>query len=751
LVTSVLCVVMVGCAGDPDVAKRAFVESGDRYAADARHAEAIIEYRNALQQDPMFGIAQLRLAETYWTMGDRVNATPAFVRAADLMPDNADVQVRAGNLLLTGRHFEDAVSRADRALAIAPRHVGALVLRAHGMAGMSRLEDAVAAIEQAIGQNPTRVDIYSSLGAMQLIRGNRELAEAAFRRAVEVAPASAQAQIALANYHLAVGDQVGTEAALRAALRIEPAHVLANRALAYFYVGAGRAAEAEPHLKIVAEASSGAAGQMGLAEYYLAQQRTPEARQWFERVASGRGRLAAAARLRLATLDFTAGNAAEATRRVSEVLAGDPSNTRALTARAELLAASGDLEGALASARRAVEGDRQSAPAQFALGKVYLLRRDSAEALTAFTTAIQIDPRLVPARVELAGLHLAAGRIDEAEQVTQTALAMVPTATDARLMMARVHLARNNPSRAEPILRDLERQLPASPAVATAVAMLELRRNQAAAARRALERAIAHDPASLDALRLLTDLDLRERHPEAARARLAAAMRAVPDDAGVTLLAAGVALALGDTDEAERLARAGLETDADAIEAYAVLGRVYLRTNRLAEATTEFARLADRQPRNVSVHTTVGMLHQMQGQIDEARAAFERALDLDGNATVAANNLAWIHAEHGGDLNVALKLARTARTAMPDHPAVADTFGWVLHKTGQSGQAIVPLEQAVAAEPRNASYHYHLGVAHAANDDPARARAALQRAASLDPSGPGPAALQALARGAALP
>jgi tetratricopeptide (TPR) repeat protein len=335
--------------------------------------------------------------------------------------------------------------------------------------------------------------------------------------------------------------------------------------------------------------------------------------------------------------------------------------------------------------------------------------------------------------------------------MAQSALAIVPTATDARLMMARVLLTRGLTSRAEPILRDLDRQLPESPAVATAVAMLELRRNQPAAARRALERALAQTPASVDVLRLLTELDLRERRPEAARARLDTAMRATPGDADLTLLAARTAFTLGDNAEAERLAREALAADANTIEAYAVLGRVFVRSNRLADATTEFTRLAERQPRNVSVHTTIGMLHQMQNKVDEAKAAFERAIDLDATAAVAANNLAWIYAEHGGDLDRALTLAQTARAALPDHPTVADTLGWVLHKKGLSDQAIAPLEQAVAGEPRNASYHYHLGLAYARQGDSAKARAALERAATLDPSGPGRAALQAFARGESLP
>jgi tetratricopeptide (TPR) repeat protein len=721
-----------GCSKDPEVAKREFLQSGDRYAAEGRHAEAVIEYRNALQQDPTFGAAQARLAESYWALNDRANGAPAFVRAADLLPDDIDVQIRAGNILLVERRFEDAINRAERVLAVQPSHAGALVLRANGLAGLSRLEEAVADIEQAVRTDPDRPEIYGTLGAVQLVRGDHRQAEAAFKRAVEADPSSAQAHLALANFYLATGNQAATEASLRAAIGLEPQHVLANRALAYFYIGAGRAAEAEPYLKLAAEASSDASGQMGLAEYYVSQRRMEDARQWFERVAAGKDRLAPTARVRLATLDFTAGNLAEATRRIDEILTSDPSNTRALTARAELLAARGDLDGALAAARRATESDRSWAQARYALGKVHVLRREPAEASAAFSTALQLNPRLVPARVELAALHLAAGQLEQAEQMAQSALAVVPTATDARLMLGRVLLARRDTARAEPIIRDLDRLLPQSSSVATAVGQLELQKNQPARARSALERALTLQPDGIEPLRLLTGLDLRERRPQAARDRLALAMRDAPANADVKLLAASTAAALGQTADAEQLARAALGTDPAAIDAYAVLGGIYLRSGRLVEATEEFKQLAERQPRSVAAHTTVGMLLQMQDRIDEARAVFERVIDLDPNAAVAANNLAWIYAERGGNLDTALKLAQTAKARLPNRPEVNDTLGWVLHKKGLNDVAIAAITDAIRLDPDNAMYHHHLGLAHAAAGDRANARAALSRALSVD-------------------
>ena len=41
----------VGCSKDPEVAKREYLASGDAYFEQKKYAEAVVEYRNAIQQD----------------------------------------------------------------------------------------------------------------------------------------------------------------------------------------------------------------------------------------------------------------------------------------------------------------------------------------------------------------------------------------------------------------------------------------------------------------------------------------------------------------------------------------------------------------------------------------------------------------------------------------------------------------------------------------------------------------------------
>ena len=161
---------------------------------------------------------------------------------------------------------------------------------------------------------------------------------------------------------------------------------------------------------------------------------------------------------------------------------------------------------------------------------------------------------------------------------------------------------------------------------------------------------------------------------------------------------------------------------------------VFLKENRLVDATKEFETLAQKQPKSVANHAAVGMLYQIQGKPDQAKAAYERALRLDAKAPVVANNLAQLYVDRNENLEVALQLAQTAKAGLPNSHAVDDTLGWIYYKKGLASHAVSSMKAAVAAQPDNAIYLYHLGAAYALNKDRTNARQALEKAFRIQPN-----------------
>lgn len=140
----------VACSKDPQVARTEFLEKGNRFLAQGKSQEAIVEYRNALQQDPRYAEARLKLSEAYAQAGNQQEAFREAVRAADLLPDDVAAQVRAGQFLLLFGQFEDAKTRAEKALFKDPKSTDALIVRANAMAGLKDLGGALKEMELSL-------------------------------------------------------------------------------------------------------------------------------------------------------------------------------------------------------------------------------------------------------------------------------------------------------------------------------------------------------------------------------------------------------------------------------------------------------------------------------------------------------------------------------------------------------------------------------------------------------------------------
>ena len=121
----------------------------------------------------------------------------------------------------------------------------------------------------------------------------------------------------------------------------------------------------------------------------------------------------------------------------------------------------------------------------------------------------------------------------------------------------------------------------------------------------------------------------------------------------------------------------------------------------------------------------------MQGKRAEAQKQYEKVLTIDPRAPVAANNLAWIHAESGDNLDIALQLAQTAKAGLPDSSEVNDTLGWIYYKKDLASQAVPLLRECVDKVPQNPTYQYHLGMALVRSGDLMGGKRSLEQALKL--------------------
>src|SRR5262245_50529072 len=87
------------CSTDPEVEKREAMQRGDERVQAKNYPEAILAYKKAIQIDPRLAEAHAKLGDAYVAVKDLENAFREYIRVADLLPDDTQAQIRAGNVL----------------------------------------------------------------------------------------------------------------------------------------------------------------------------------------------------------------------------------------------------------------------------------------------------------------------------------------------------------------------------------------------------------------------------------------------------------------------------------------------------------------------------------------------------------------------------------------------------------------------------------------------------------------------------
>lgn len=706
---------------------------GKIYADGGQHKEAIVEYKIALQADPRRGDILLKLGDADLKVGDLRGALGNYVRAADVLPDNAEAQIKAGSMLLVASRFEDAKVRADNALKIDAKNVDAIILSANSLAGLKDIDGAIGEYQEALSLNPAADAASANLGVIQFIRGQKEAAEATFLKAVESAPKSISAHMALANFYWATSRPKEAEETLKAAVALDPKNVASNRAIGVFYMAAGRGAEAEPYFKTIAEAAKTTEATIGLADYYIATKRIEEAKTILEDLARQTNAFAPAT-TRLAALEAQQNNRAVAETKVESVLEKQPGFMPARLLNMRLKLAGNRQDDTIKIAEGIIRDEPNSAGAAQAnalIGAIESSRDRIEQATKAFSDALRIEPRFVVAALALSRLSLAQMQLDKAEAYANQALAGQPGSPAARAMLIRVDLARGNATRANSSLAELQKQFPNSPTVLNLVAAQHAIGGRLDAARTTYAKAAATAPGDLEALEGLVGTSFSIGRKQDATQAVDEALKRSTPSAPLYTLAGRAYLTAGNPAKAEEFLKKAIDLEPARLHAYGMLGQLYVTQNRLADARDQYSELTRKNPRSVPASTMLGMIMESQHDLPAAEAQYQKTMGLDAEAAVAANNLAWLYVSSNRNLDQALRLAQTAAKQLGEVPQVNDTLGWIYYRKGLFQPAVRHLEKSIQKDPADASVHYHLGMAYLQLGELDKAKKSLTKALSM--------------------
>ncbi|MGO9597021.1 MAG: tetratricopeptide repeat protein [Isosphaeraceae bacterium] len=223
-------------------------------------------------------------------------------------------------------------------------------------------------------------------------------------------------------------------------------------------------------------------------------------------------------------------------------------------------------------------------------------------------------------------------------------------------------------------------------------------------------------------LLVLAELERRAGHTEAALSAVNQAAELDANDVEIQLLHAELLGETGKVDRALEILRNVIKGEPENARYKFVLGGILSRFGRNEEAIKVFQELLQRFAGNDElarlVHSNLSIIYVNQGDYAKGEAELEVLFQKSPDDAGVNNDLGYLYAEQGKNLEKAEAMIRRAVHEEPHRPAYLDSLGWVLFKRGKVKEALEPLQQAVDLQkleerkgtaPADATIREHLG------------------------------------------
>jgi tetratricopeptide (TPR) repeat protein len=761
---------LVSCRRDPNVAKKQYLDSGNKYMQRGLFRQAAIQYQNAVKLDPKFGPAHYKLAAVYMRSkpAQVALAIREYRRAVELLKDNqayqeeykdSMVQLAELDLIFLASQdksvLNDVNSYCEQLFMRDPNswdgfrltadlnYAEARQTMASDHAAIDKyLNTAMENYRHADAIKPGDAGVAMQIGLILQQQTKYAEAEPYFRKAIDKDKTSYAGYMTL--YRLYMIEQKTTEAEqlLKEAIQNNPKSPDYLQRLAYHYGAMGRRDDMLNVLaQIKAHSKDIEAVNQIIGDFYLRIGDSDSAlREYREGIIKDAKRKFTYQHDIIQVL-LNQGKRAEAAEMNNQILKENPKDVDAKSLAATFLLDRGDVNNALAQLQAVVTGSPDNAVARYELGRAYLAsgRPDSQEAARQqFERAISLRQDMLNPRLGLAQLQVMHGEYQAALDSVQEILRRDPGNINAKAIESQAYLGQKKFAESDAVLAGMLKSNPSSPNVYYQAGISALTQAKPKDAEAAFQRAYELNPADGKSLMGVVDAQIQQGQPDKAMTTLQNEARKSPNRLDIPLLLGATAQREGKYDESlsyYQKVLSGLDKKSKArAELYVQIALTYRLKGDRENSILNLQRAREILPESEVVLGDLGLVMDMAGRKAEARQAYEACLKVNPNNPQVLNNLAFVMAESNADLDVALNYAQKAKGLQPNMPEISDTLGWILLKKGLAEQAIPVFKDLVSRVPTDSTYHFHLAKAYSQKGDVALAVGELREALKRSPA-----------------
>lgn len=715
-----------------------------------------MQFRSAAESDKDSAGAHWGMARAYENLGLFNETLEELRKTVELDSGNLEAKARLGNyfLLVQPPMIAEVEKIRDELLATDASFIEGHILTASIMAAQGQPDaQVVRAIDNAIALNPQRIESYISLERLYMTRERIPEAEQAIKRGIAAVPTAIAGYIEYGRFLSYASRDADAEAQFLKAVSINSANIEAREAIAEFYATTRQMEKAESsYLELVKIQENSPESRLVLAKFYTGAGREDEAIDTLRQILADSPEYVLA-RYRIGEIYLDRGDTALVEEQLTALFEINDQDVEALMLRARLLMQQGKASDAIKDVEDILKKKPSSFDALFLMAQARLSLGETDQANTFIADLERYHPTNLKTGLLKIQEAFTAGEPADALKLSNDLLARVHISQQNSVHstgdLQDIHL-RSLSSRglsflqlgklanARADLQEVAWQNPRSASAVVNLAKVDLAERNYEAALGLYEKAVNNDPRNFDAMSGVVNMTVRLGRSAKAHARVNEFINANIGrgdvQAALHYLKSSIFTAEKNIAAAETELMAAIALDRNYLPAYSAYGALLVSQGRTDDAVGQFKKIIEMAPA-AQAYTMLGILEESRGNLNGAETAYRRAIEITSESPIAANNLAWLLAENGGNLDEALQLANAAVSQSQSVAVYHDTLGWVYLKKGLASPAVAHLRKAVALEEAaitrnggvaNPGYRVRLGMALAKSGDKASARRAVE-------------------------